>query len=159
MNVPSTSERGPALTTRALATGGPAHDRRGATRGLLQIGEVAERTGLSLRTVRHYEEVGLLAVAERSPGGFRLYTDEAVTRLLVIKQMKPCDFTLGEMREVLGILDELEDPGLSPDRRRELHATLADVRLAVAKAMRKMRERLRGAEDFVTALDELLTTR
>ncbi len=38
------------------------------THGLLRIGDVAHRTGLSLRTVRHYEEVGLLPVAERSPG-------------------------------------------------------------------------------------------
>lgn len=46
--------------------------RAGAEPARLQIGGVAERTGLSLRTIRHYEEVGLLPEAERSPGGFRL---------------------------------------------------------------------------------------
>ena len=39
----------------------------------MQIGDVAERTGLSLRTIRYYEEIGLLPAASRSAGGFRLY--------------------------------------------------------------------------------------
>ena len=56
---------------------------------MLTIGDVAERTGLSLRSVRHYEDVGLLPTADRSPGGFRLYGDAAVERLLVVTQMKP----------------------------------------------------------------------
>ena len=45
-----------------------------ASTDLLQIGDVADRTGLSLRTIRHYEEVGLLPEPRRSPGGFRLYS-------------------------------------------------------------------------------------
>ena len=44
----------------------------------MQIGEVAERTGLSLRTLRHYDEIGLLRPAGRSDGGFRLYTADDV---------------------------------------------------------------------------------
>ena len=68
----------------------------------MQIRDVAERTGLSLRTIRHYEEVGLLPAASRSTGGFRLYSDEALERLLVIKQMKPRGFSLDQMRELFG---------------------------------------------------------
>ena len=86
----------------------------------MPIGDVAERTGLSLRTIRHYEEVGLLPVAIRSPGGFRLYTDQAVERLLVIKQMKPLDFTLEQMRELLEIRDRLAHPRLSRKTREGL---------------------------------------
>ncbi len=44
--------------------------------GLMQIGDVAERTGLSLCTIRHYEDVGLSLEAQRSAGGFRLYTED-----------------------------------------------------------------------------------
>ena len=47
---------------------------------LLQIGQVAEATGLSLKTIRHYDEVGLVTPSERSPGGFRLYTTADVDR-------------------------------------------------------------------------------
>nr|MDT0665545.1 MerR family DNA-binding transcriptional regulator [Micromonospora sp. DSM 115978] len=45
---------------------------------LLQIGDVAKQVGLSLRTVRFYEEAGLLTPAKRTPGGFRLYDDDTV---------------------------------------------------------------------------------
>jgi len=120
----------------------------GATRGLMQIGEVAERTGLSLRTVRHYEEVGLLIPAGRSPGGFRLYTDAAVERLLVIKQMKPLGFALEQMREVLETLGALADPATPVERRHVLQAALADHHGAVAASVEELRVRLERARAF-----------
>ena len=125
------------------------------TGGRLQIGDVAERTGLSLRTVRHYEEVGLLPAAQRSPGGFRLYTEEAVERLLVIKQMKPLEFTLEEMRELLDALDELRaEP--TAERRRELLGRLADYQRTVSERIVKLRARLLGAKALQESLDDLL---
>ena len=74
---------------------------------LLQIGEVAEGTGLSLRTIRYYEEVGLIVPETRTDGGFRLYTDDQLHRLALIRRMKPLGFTLEEMREVLETRDRL----------------------------------------------------
>ncbi|HYH29228.1 MAG TPA: MerR family transcriptional regulator, partial [Pseudonocardia sp.] len=71
----------------------------------MQIGEVAERIGLSLRTIRYYEEVGLAVPSARSEGGFRLYAEDDVERLRVIMQMKPLGFSLEEMRELLDLLD------------------------------------------------------
>jgi len=124
----------------------------GATRGLLQIGDVAERTGLSLRTVRHYEEVGLLPQAERSAGGFRLYTGDAVERLLVIKQIKPLGFTLEQMRDVLDVLDGLADSAVPPARRRALLGALADHRRAVATAVDELQARLEAGRAFERAL-------
>src|ERR1700754_997505 len=75
---------------------------------LLQIGEVAERVGLSLRTVRYYEEQGLVEPESRSPGGFRLYSEYQVDRLELIKQMKPLGFTVHEMCELLEARDSAE---------------------------------------------------
>lgn len=80
-----------------------------ASTALLQIGEVADRVGLSLRTVRYYEEQGLLEPESRSPGGFRLYSERQVDRLSLIKQMKPLGFTVAEMRDLLDARDELPD--------------------------------------------------
>ena len=124
------------------------------TRGLLQIGDVAERTALSLRSVRHYEDVGLLPPAERSPGGFRLYTDAAVERLLVIKQMKPLEFTLDEMRALLDAQDELA-AGPAPERRRELQDTLKAYRVLVEQKISKIEQRLAGARALQASLGVL----
>lgn len=102
-----------------------------AGRDLLKIGEVAERIGLSLRTIRFYEEEGLVVPDARSAGGFRLYTDDALTRLGLIKRMKPLGFSVEEMREILGHLDELGSEAPDAERRAELVRTLDGVRAVV----------------------------
>src|SRR5438105_12090673 len=56
--------------------------------GYLQIGEVAERTGVTQRTLRFYEEKGLLKPPSRMEGGFRLYSAEDVQRVERIRQMQ-----------------------------------------------------------------------
>lgn len=71
----------------------------------LQIGTVAERTELSIRTLRHYDDVGLVCPSGRSVGGFRLYTQSDVERLLLIRRMKPLGYTLEEMADVLRAAD------------------------------------------------------
>ena len=89
---------------------------------LLKIGEVAERVGLSLRTIRFYEEEGLVTPESRTSGGFRQYSVAAVNRLELIKRMKPLGFTVEEMVEVLTTLDALEVGAPAPRDR----AALAD---------------------------------
>ncbi|MGN6408077.1 MAG: MerR family transcriptional regulator, partial [Curtobacterium sp.] len=73
----------------------------------MHIGELAERAGMSLRTIRHYDEVGLLVPSGRTTGGFRVYTEQDLERLLVIRRMKPLGFTLDEMAELLRVVDGL----------------------------------------------------
>lgn len=118
----------------------------------MQIGEVADRTGLSLRTIRHYEEVGLALPTARSQGGFRLYTDADVARLLVIKRMKPLDFTLEEMRDLLTILDQLQSAGTDETTRTDLTKRLAVYRSLVEERCQKIRARLSDAEQFSAEL-------
>jgi DNA-binding transcriptional MerR regulator len=84
-----------------------------------QIGEAAERAELSLRSVRYYEEMGLVAPEARTAGGFRLYTDEHVDRLQLIRRMKPLGFTLQQMRELLDARDAVHrDAGDAAARER-----------------------------------------
>ncbi len=83
--------------------------------GLLQIGEAAERVGLSLRTVRYWEEIGLVEPEARSKGGFRLYSESDLSRLLVVKAMKPLGLTLEEMREILELVDAAKAPNPADD--------------------------------------------
>ncbi len=78
----------------------------------MQIGQVAERTELSIKTIRHYDEVGLVTPSERTAGGFRLYTEADVQRLLVIRRMKPLGFSLEEMKQLLNSLAVLGDEAL-----------------------------------------------
>ena len=70
----------------------------------MHIGELADRTGLSLRTIRHYDDVGLLPATARTDGGFRVFSEDDLERLMVIKQMKPLGFSLEEMAEILALL-------------------------------------------------------
>jgi DNA-binding transcriptional MerR regulator len=76
----------------------------------MHIGELAERTGLSLRTIRHYDDVGLLPATARTDGGFRVYSEDDFERLTVIKQMKPLGFSLEEMAEILDIFSSQGEP-------------------------------------------------
>ena len=111
--------------------------------GRIQIGEVAERTGLSVRTIRFYEESGLVEPSARSQGGFRLYTDDDVARLHTIRRLKPLEFSLEEIRDVLSLLDRLADR-LSPRAagqdctellaRLAMYRELADQRVAALYA-------------------------
>lgn len=73
----------------------------------LHIGDIVEATGLSHRTIRYYDEVGLLPASTRSEGGFRVYTESDLQRMLVIRSMKPLGFTLEEMGELLDTVDKL----------------------------------------------------
>src|SRR6266536_1947524 len=67
----------------------------------LRTGEVAERAGVNIQTLRYYERRGLLAEPVRSPGGHRLYAPEAVTALRIIKAAQHLGFSLEEVAELL----------------------------------------------------------
>ncbi|UYQ66398.1 MerR family transcriptional regulator [Streptomyces peucetius] len=120
----------------------------------MQIGEVAERTGLSLRTIRHYEEVGLVTPSARSKGGFRLYTEADVERLMVIRRMKPLDFSLDEMRDLLEITDRIAGTAteVSADERARLRERLDAYRKVADARCEKLRAQLLAAEDFAATL-------
>lgn len=119
----------------------------------MQIGEVAARTELSLRTIRHYEETGLVAPSARSRGGFRLYTETDVARLMVIRRMKPLGFTLDQMRELLDATDRLDgDDRLDAGTREELLARVRAYQRAAAEQVEKLRVQLARAEDFEATL-------
>ena len=64
--------------------------------GLLRAGQIAASAAVNLQTLRYYERRGLLDPPDRSLGGYRLYSDSAVTRLRVIKTAQRLGFTLAE---------------------------------------------------------------
>lgn len=116
----------------------------------MQIGQVAERTGLSLHTLRHYDDVDLLRPSARSEGGFRLYTEDDVARLMVIRRMKPLGFTLEQMRELLAVVDAL--PGASGADEADLRQRLDGFAALAEEARQRMLERLAMAEELLAEL-------
>lgn len=118
----------------------------------MQIGQVATRTELSIVTLRHYDEVGLVTPSARSAGGFRLYTEADVARLLVIRRMKPLGFTLAEMKELLDALEILDGDG---EDRAEAAQALSACRDRAEESAAKLRKHLAYADE----LRELLAAR
>ncbi|WP_406495884.1 MerR family transcriptional regulator [Streptomyces sp. NBC_01604] len=125
----------------------------------MQIGEVAARTELSLRTIRHYEDTGLVIPSARSQGGFRLYTETDVARLMVIRRMKPLGFTLDEMRALLDATDRLDSgEELLPGEREQLLRRIQGFEQAAQQRVENLRTQLARAEDFAATLAARLTS-
>ncbi|MCU1497169.1 MAG: cueR1 [Acidimicrobiales bacterium] len=101
--------------------------------GMHQIGEAAEAVGLSLRTIRHWDEVGVAPPSGRSAGGFRLYTDDDIERLRLAKALKPLDLSLDQMRDLLETRSSLREALDETERARlvdrlAMFSSLADER-------------------------------
>src|SRR5216683_3460794 len=72
----------------------------------LQIGQVAQQTGLTVDAIRFYEKERLLPKALRSTGGFRLYGSDHIEQLRFIQKAQAIGFSLGEIRELILIQDD-----------------------------------------------------
>lgn len=78
---------------------------------LLKIGEVAIKSGLSIKTIRYYEELNLLTpVVQRSSSGYRLFAQAVFNRLAFIKRSQSLGLSLDEIREILAVHDRGELP-------------------------------------------------
>ncbi len=124
----------------------------------MRIGELAERSGLSLRTIRFYEEVGVLAPAPRTKGGFRLFTDGDLQRLLLARQMKPLGFSVEEMRELVAAVDAVAVGTADPDRTRAV-LLVRDYQLRVAERAAMLRGQATQAQEFAEDLGALTVDR
>jgi MerR family transcriptional regulator, mercuric resistance operon regulatory protein len=100
----------------------------------IQIGKVAERTGLSVDTIRFYQKIGLVKQPARSEGGFRLFTDLEIRDLVFIQEAQELGFSLTEIKE-LSVLNQKHDHACSHVRDL-LASKLSDVRQKVAQLLR-----------------------
>lgn len=138
----------------------------------MKIGEVAERTSLSIRSLRHYDELGLVSPSAHSPGGFRLYTENDVERLLLIRRMKPLGFSLERMKDFCLALDTLDARKAGPASRvttadsvtavdsgpattASATETIREIGAEAAERLRRLRKHLGYAEEFVEIIDGL----
>jgi DNA-binding transcriptional MerR regulator len=120
----------------------------------MQIGEIAECPGLSLRTIRYYEETDLVPLSARSSGGFRLYTERDVERVEMAKRMKLIDLRIDEMRDLLRTLDALEGDSTDREHFDRLRARLEMFRELAGQRVRGLRGQVTSVEDFSRDLDQ-----
>ncbi len=115
---------------------------------VMHIGELADRTGLSLRTIRHYDEIGLVKPSGRSDGGFREYSASDLGRLMLIRRMKPLGYSLEQMAELLSVIDARAAGESSPEEEESLARFRADADTRRAK----LAAQLEMADEFIEEL-------
>ncbi len=76
----------------------------------MRIGELAQEVSLPAKTIRYYEEIGLLPPPPRGANGYRAYDASACERLRFVKAAQAVGFSLGEIREILAFRDRGEEP-------------------------------------------------
>lgn len=116
--------------------------------GTMHIGELADKSRLSLRAIRHYDDTGLLEASGRTNGGFRHYTQKDVSRLILIRRMKPLGFTLEETVALLQVIDTLQSGGPGSDN--------LTVRSALESFINQVVERRRDLQSQLQMTDESL---
>lgn len=108
----------------------------------LKIGEVAERGGVNLQTIRYYEREGLLPEPPRLDSGYRMFPENTVQRVRFIKRAQELGFTLAEIKELLSL--RIQKGRSSSEVRALAKAKLADIdgKIRTLNEMRKALSRI-----------------
>lgn len=115
----------------------------------LKIGEVADRGGVNLQTIRYYEREGLLPEPPRLASGYRVFPEDAVRRVRFIKRAQELGFTLKEIKELLA-LRQIDQARGSAEVRTLAQEKIADIEQkirtlqAMKKVLRKLTDRCAG---------------
>ena len=109
----------------------------------LQIGQVAQKTGLSIDAIRFYEKSGLLPRPARTQGGYRLYQDQEVADLAFIQKAQQLGFSLKEIRELFSI-------------QRHPHEVCGHVRDLIAQKLSVVRSKIAELQRLETELASAL---
>jgi MerR family transcriptional regulator, copper efflux regulator len=99
----------------------------------LKIGELARQTGLSFKTIRYYEQRGLLEQPPRTEGGYRLYGPEEVARLRFVQRAKLLGLPLEEIRELVELAVRCNEGELVPRLEEMLEAKLEETERKLAE--------------------------
>lgn len=117
----------------------------------MRIGELAQRVGINPKTVRYYEQIGLLPEPPRTPSGYREYADVDVERVMFIKSAQRLGLALDEIREILALRDGGQRPCAYVRAVLRQQVTDIDHRLA---ELQQLRQQLITLEQRAEALPE-----
>ena len=144
------------METSVGFVGDPRSSSEHFTEPRFQIGAVAERTALSHATLRHWDEAGLVSPSGRSIGGFRLYSEADIQRILVIRRMKPIGFTLEEMQQLLDALNVVSSTNAGADDRAAVRVALEAFAQQTQQSVDRIRRHLAYALEFSELLAGLI---
>lgn len=120
----------------------------------LKVGELARRSGMTVRTLHHYDEIGLLSPSTRTPSGHRLYGPTEIRRLQQIASLRQIGLPLEEIRDCLA------RPEYSLESVLDLHATRIREQIGQQEELfalvERLRDRVRAADGI--DVDEVLET-
>jgi MerR family copper efflux transcriptional regulator len=116
----------------------------------VRIGELATRSGVPVKTIRYYDEIGVLAPADRTSSGYRAYDEPAIDRLAFIRAAQAVGLTLGEIRQVVALRERGETPcahvvELLERRASEIEQRIADMQ-HLRGELRRLAERSQGLD-------------
>ena len=102
----------------------------------MRIGQLAAQTGYSVRTIRFYEQSGLLPAPHRTPAGYRSYDQDAVTRLRFVRSAQALGLSLAEIADVLRIRDYQGPPCSYVAELLDTHIEAVETRIKELTALR-----------------------
>jgi MerR family transcriptional regulator, copper efflux regulator len=109
---------------------------------VLKIGEASQKSGLSVKTIRYYDEIGLLSpMVKRSESGYRLFRPQVLQRLAFIRRAQALGLHLSEVQQILAVHDRGELP--CGEVRQHLEAKVAEVRQQI-EGLETLRVELEG---------------
>ena len=108
------------------------------------IGVLAQQTGSTVATIRYYEEIGLLPAGPRTETGRRMYGEPTVRRLTFIRRCRDFGFTLEQVRELVGLVDQ-------PDR------PCVEVREVAASHLQRLRQKLLELQALEQSMAEFVS--
>lgn len=116
----------------------------------MKIGELAQLSGTTAKTIRFYEQAGVLPAPDRTPSGYRDYGPEVVARLEFVRRAQTAGLSLREVRQVASIADRGDKPcahvvGVLQDRLDQVRATMAELSV-LESHLTALLEHARGAE-------------
>jgi MerR family transcriptional regulator, copper efflux regulator len=114
----------------------------------LSIGVLARQTGCTVPTIRYYEQIGLLPAGPRTEGGRRVYGDATVRRLTFIRRCRDFGFSIEQVRDLVGLVDEPDRPCLEVRNVAATHLAQLREKLAELQALE------RSMSAFVCSCDE-----
>jgi len=122
----------------------------------IQIGELAKKTKVTPRTIKHYEEKGLLKPFKKTQGGFRLYQNDKVELMGRIRQLKKAGFSLSEvkeMEEINGIVEEQNI--LEKVDENELDKMITFLQFQLKKTEERLNETIKVKKGLVKVIEFL----